>query len=295
MNANANANDDASLDAESLELLAAYADGMLAPDQRRAAESLLARSEPAREVLAETIRLLDVEEPRATSSHPGGRLGAAHRYRSAWRIGVPLAAAAALVLYVSRQPDPTASDEVISLLSESNATQITGWEVKPWSTVRGEGLSNVGVAAFRIGVLWTDYLAAAAADTAAARRALAEILALLESIPLSSPAALTVRELRPSGTEPSQLRETEDALCDVTDCDSFRAGVWLEAIRLWSVSGADPRASRGLRDSVRSLETGSAPHVRILLERLRAELGRPAPDADSVSTIVNMAIRDLAR
>lgn len=229
-----------------LEELAAFVDGRLSGEGRARVLKLLAESEEAYEVFAETVRFQ--AEERAAEEEV-----AAARFPVWRRVAVPLAAAAALALLIAtplmrslRAPEPPrlAAAELVALFAaQSDLTAALGrdWDQRTWSVTRGAAARLVEPElAFRLGVRTVDVkLALLLGDPQHAARLSAEMLELLGGVELSQAVAAQYAALRSrvaAGEAPDRLADgasrAEGALQELLGSPRFSFGQWCAAAEL---------------------------------------------------------------
>jgi hypothetical protein len=239
---------------EELALLADYHDGALGPSEVPDARALLARSDAAREVLAETSELLgrhpapDVDalpwsarpstprgEPDGGMTHLSGDATSEPSPRMGWRSFLPLAAAGVGVIALLFWP----KGESLDLLAWS--TELAGRDSGdsfPFVVLRG-GDTSPDVAE-TAGIRWVELRIALAAGRQPEVDSLARVLADdLRNTPGSGSARARLDALAPGDLPRSeeQVDATERALIDMFGADFEEAAV-LETLRRAAGAGA---------------------------------------------------------
>jgi hypothetical protein len=278
------------LDPEQLDLIAAYLDGALAADDRSRVEALLARSEAAREVLAEALSALESHGDKSAS--PRARRGLF------WRVAIPMAAAAVMA--------------TVLLWPEPNGLDVARWtgQLAPASGVaplglpvaRGVEVPPTGVtgAAVRAGVRLVDSrIAASAGDDVGADTLLLMLAGELRALEGTGAVVGRVEGLVGlSGARVAGFDAVESALTDRFG-SPFRAALVLEALRVAAAVGERELASELLAHAL--LERALAEDGIVFDRTSAANLGRwrlvPATDVDgaSVEETVAAVLRAAAR
>lgn len=296
-------------DALDLELLAAYLDGRLSPEDRAAVEQRLATDDDAFELFAEAARLHE-------SSEPAGAVVAFPARTGRRRIWTLVAAAAAVLLALGlaatrpwRGPGDVPSAEwVASLPSGEVLASRLGerWTEAPWSELRGDPVVPSApspyrpeVAAFRIGARTVELVAALRADDRASALAIAgQLDGLYYNLDqnLVGPAAVAElsRALEDGAAAPEVLGRVRDLdkYHGVEPAVYYEAGRWAAAGRLAALAG-DTRFfegrlwTRGLR---RLREHAGSPELREAAGRLASaahdDLAVLAADIDAVVALL---------
>jgi len=234
-----------------LELLAALADGRLKGAERARALKMLANSDDALELYANTVREL---RDRGVPVLP---ISMSPRWRQ-WKVMVPLAAAATLAIVMvprmtgSKAPVGLANEYAMELAGIPNFAGGLGdgWEQRGWSVTRGAGGSRdagtprPGSAvesrlAFRLGVRSTDVqVALRRGDTALAGRVTSEVLETLGAIEFADAAAAKYKDLKSKLSTEPLARSVEGAsaaereLSEFLGSSSFTFGQWVGAADL---------------------------------------------------------------
>jgi hypothetical protein len=216
------------------EKLAAFIDGRLDEKERAELISALARSEDAREILADAVAVLhpdiegDTAAPDVRQAPPRFRL---------LKWSAPLAAAAAAIAVVTLGPlrggrDPGA--DVVAAVAAAPALLGEAWSADAgWTLMRGEA-DETGSTLFRIGVRLFDLRVALATGEQTNRvRIASELASLLDRIDggaaLARPFEGIARGVPQS--ESSIDDQIETALA-VLDAPAIRLGHALEAARI---------------------------------------------------------------
>jgi hypothetical protein len=230
------------------DLIAAFIDGKLFGAERERAVKLLAESEAAFEVYADALRAGADLDADAVLPFPAPRPKPRPRPRW-WTAGVPLAAAAALLIAVIPAVQSRRANATFAMRAESIAQPIT---VQPqlamalrseldgprWSVTRGGGSTLVdSTAALRLGVRATDLqVALAVEDREQAGRAAAEMVALLGSVNLSDAVSAEYGDIRKRITNGDSIGSiigaastADDRLRDLLDSRWYGVGKWLAA------------------------------------------------------------------
>jgi hypothetical protein len=227
------------------DLIAAFIDGRLSGAERERVVKLLAESEAAFEVYSDAVMAREDLEEGAVASL------AEHRERKSrrWWIGVPAAAAAALLIAVLPAVQARRANATFAMRAESIAQPLTGqpqlamalgptWDEGRWSVNRGGGPSFVdSTAALRLGVRTTDLqVALAVEDRERAGRLAAEIVELLGSVSLSDAAKGDYVDLRKRITDGDSIAQltrvastADDGLRDLLRSQWYGLGKWLAA------------------------------------------------------------------
>lgn len=236
-----------------LEELAAFIDGKLTGEARARMVKLLAESEAAHEVFVETVRFqgeLLLEGPEVIPLR--GRRPA---FVGTWKVWVPVAAAASLLLFLGRPLidsliGPSALDfstaQIVAELTarEDLASSLgEGWDQPGWSVTRGAAARLVeSERAFRLGVRNVDLqVALRLQDAPLADGFLSDIQEWLGEIDLSQAVraqyATVQTLLSESGASGAlaQLGAAEVALDEFLSSPSLPMGMWSEAARLAAV------------------------------------------------------------
>ena len=182
------------------DLVAAFIDGRLSGAERDRVVRLLAESEAAFEIYADALRAHAELNRDAPIPFPAPRHEPSPRPR--WlTAGVPLAAAAALLIAVLPTVQSRRANATFEMSAERIAQPLTGQpqlasalrsalDEPRWSVTRGGGSTFVdSTAALRLGVRATDLrVALAVGDRERAARTAAEMVELLGSVDLSDAA-----------------------------------------------------------------------------------------------------------
>ena len=188
-----------------LELLAALADGRLSGEERARAVRMLADSDEALELFANTVREQHVSDVKIVP------ITSARRWRQ-WKIVLPVAAAAALaVVMVPRLGGPAkqaglANEYAMELAQNPRFAGglRDGWEQRGWPVTRGgtrargtPGAPKVESGlAFRLGVRSVDLqVALRRGDTALAGRMTNEVLETLSAVEFTDLVAASYTKL----------------------------------------------------------------------------------------------------
>jgi hypothetical protein len=206
---------------DDLEVLAALADGRLSGAERERAIKLLADSDEALELFANTLR----DQPTATPVATVVPITSARRWRQ-WRVMVPAAVAAALAFVAPRLAQLGGS----RALANQFATELVrdprfagglreGWEQPVWAVTRGGDLPREtpqagspaeSRLAFRLGVRTVDLgIALRRGDTPIAVRLADEMIVTLRGIGSSGLVATRYAELK-SGLATDPLARSID-------------------------------------------------------------------------------------
>ena len=235
-----------------LELLAALIDGRLSGEERARAVKLVANSDEALELVANTLR------EHGTSDASVVPITSARRWRH-WKVIVPVAAAAALaVVMVPRLTGPSTR----GVLASEYATELArdprfagalrnGWDQRGWRVTRGGNGSREGSAAarvgspvesrlaFRLGVRSVDLrIALGRGDTSLAGHVAGEVIETLTGIGFSEPVAARYTELKSrlaTETVSGSIEKATTAERDLRDLlvsPAFSFGEWVAAADL---------------------------------------------------------------
>ena len=228
-----------------LELLAALADGRLSGEERARAVRMLADSDEALELFANTVReqhATDVTVVPITS---------ARRWRQ-WKFVLPVAVAAALaVVMVPRLAGPAkhgalANEYAMELAQNPRFAGglRDGWEQRGWAVTRGgtraRGTSGAPKVesglAFRLGVRTVDLqVALRRGDTALAGRMTNDLLETLKAVEFTDLVGAGYAELRSKlATEPlarslERASAADRELADLLASPSYEFGQWVGA------------------------------------------------------------------
>jgi hypothetical protein len=188
-----------------LDLLAALLDGRLSGTERERALRMLSRSEAALAIYADAVRVQ--ADPAVRQVIP--LAAATRRRRRIWSVAVPLAAAAALAVFVvprmlsenERALMVASADVVAPLAGRPDLGIALGdeWDQRNWSVTRGGGPSvhPDTTLAFRFGVRALDLRVALELGNATlADRLTGELLGWLESVEFSELVAADYRRFR---------------------------------------------------------------------------------------------------
>ena len=230
-----------------LELLAALADGRLSGAERDRAVKMLASSDDALEIFANTVR----EQPRETADVIP--IAKAHGRSWGWaKIAAPLAAAAAIAFALLPRlmgPGGLVVPATMQLASAPGFNDVArgGWDQHGWAVNRGVGSSGTAAVgsevesrlAFRLGVRTVDVVVAMrVSDTALASRLASEIAETLKSVDLAQAVAARYGDLSkriskdPPNVSIDRATEIEHQLSDLLRSPSFVLGQWAEAADL---------------------------------------------------------------
>lgn len=228
-----------------LELLAALADGRLSGKERERAVKMLASSDDALEIFANTVR----EKPQDSAT-----VVPISRARS-WRwakIAAPLAAAAAIAFAMLPRLLGTSGLVIPATMQLASAPRFSDavrgdWDDHKWAVNRGVGSSGpAGVGseveaklAFRLGVRTVDVVVALRVpDTALAGRLTAEITETLKSVDFAQAVAARYVDfgkrisMDPPAKSIDRATEIEKQLGDLLGSPSFTLGQWAEVADL---------------------------------------------------------------
>jgi hypothetical protein len=251
-----------------LELIAALIDGRLSGEDRARAVKLLAESDDALEIFANTLR-----QKQETPDVKVVPITTAPRWRQ-WKVMVPVAAAAVLAILptlISRGPQAVLASEYAMALAQDPhfASGLrSDWDQRPWTVTRGAetslgatdarpvGSPAESKLAFRLGVRSLDLqVALRRGDTALARRLTNEVLGNLNAVELAESVAAKYTEVRSrlatDGVARSieQASEAEGELRELLRSPSFAYGQWVGAAELAAQThdAAFFQSSRGTR------------------------------------------------
>lgn len=270
------------------ELLAAFLEGRVTPDERATVLSLLARSREARELVAEATALLqdELEQPASprlgTESSP--RRQAA--WWRQWRIALPAAAVVALIAFFrpgTSRPEALRTSQVPGLVGASTPErEVLVDGPTSWNRSRGGAATDADPeVSFRVGYRMVDLAVALSLEEASAAATVgAEVTALLRPLPLAGSGIAVVRALLepPAVSDP----EARARLLDLADreLEDLLDPAWLLLGR-WTAGAATATANgevtgRGFLDS---------PASRDALARL-VQLDWPPAIANPLATLV---------
>jgi hypothetical protein len=232
------------------ERLAAFIDGRLDEADRADVLAVLARSQDAREVLADAVAALHPDTIGDTAAGIVLSAKRPHRWRS-WSIAAAgIAATVTLVALGTLRDGGPPSAALLDAVERAPAIVLDGgWVDRGWTVMRGSGdLEEIGV--FRIGVRLIDLqVAARAGETADQNRIALDLASLLAT--LGGGAALA----RPFESIASGASQSESTISDeieatrsILDGPSLRLGYALEIARLAARLGQDDMARRAVRD-----------------------------------------------
>ncbi|HSJ10636.1 MAG TPA: hypothetical protein VK928_12010 [Longimicrobiales bacterium] len=268
-------------------LLAAFLENRLSPEERRQVIEQLNASPEDYEVFAEAAGLLADLDPGADSAVAGAPdtppVAPAPAQRRQWWsprpwMMLPLAAAVAVVLLVR----PTLRDEgglgdMLALATPAELVGATGpgavagalgpdWTVTGWSVTRGsDSAGPTDALEFRIGARLADLeLALDRLDVTAIRLVAGELAALLDRVPGGALVAERYAGLSDDGS-PLDADSARAALAALLGGSAaLRLGVWSEQARLAALAGNaayfDDDALEALRRTAADVP-GAAPHV----------------------------------
>jgi hypothetical protein len=238
------------------ERLAAFIDGRLDEAERAEVMAVLARSQGAREVLADAVAALHPDTAGDTAAGTVRSANRPHRRRSWSFAAAAIAATVALVALGTLRNGGPPSAALLEAVERAPATVLDGgWTDRGWTVMRGSGdLEEIAV--FRIGVRLIDLqVAARAGDAADQNRIAADLASLLAT--LGGGAALT----RTFGSIASGAPHSESAIGEeieatrsILDGPSLRLGYALETARLAARLGQDDMARRAVRDLAGDLD-----------------------------------------
>lgn len=247
--------------------LASLLDGRLDPHSRVEVLALLTASDSDREAFADAAAVLrEIEEskPAIVRKRPLVPL--------VWLTAAAIAAIAIPALIARRSAPPTDDAGRLALSARIPA----GWDASPWSSVRGgDAALSPASRAVRIGARITDLeTAVRGGDTASARRTVADLAILGDSLP--APLVRALSELLAAADPAAAARVV---MRQLPDSQYVNVGAWLEAARLAAASRDSiwlesdrTRVMVGRIEQLMSRSTQS----RDALTRLRTALKRPA-------------------
>jgi hypothetical protein len=234
-----------------LELIAALIDGRLQGEERARAIRLLADSDASLEVFANALRAQPADQPVVIPLRA--------RRGPAWRVAVPLAAAAVLAIAVIpavmrlRSPEPSSSQLVAALVQNPRFTSSLGddWPDRSWRVARGAVPSpelspgaREAALAFRLGVRAIDLrVAMTTANLPAARQLATEMVQQLGDVRFADSLVATYRSLAgdletdPPGQALDRAARAERDLGAFLDSPSFVLGRWAGAAELAARAG----------------------------------------------------------
>jgi len=229
-----------------LELLAALADGRLSGTERERALKMLASSDDALEIFANTVRA----QPPQDSADV---VPIAKARGWGWaKIAAPLAAAAAIAFAILPKllgPGSLVVPATMQLASAPRFNDVVraGLDEQKWSVTRGAGSSGPAAVgsevesrlAFRLGVRSVDVVVALRIpDIVLAARMTGEIIETLKSVDLAQAVAARYTDFstRLSTESPAasitRATEIEEQLRDLLHSPSFLLGQWAEVADL---------------------------------------------------------------
>jgi len=279
------------------ERLGALLDGRLTGRERAELLARLAASDEGVEVFADALAVqgeLEDEDRRAAGAADDPRVLPFRRpARGApWRPGPRLALAASVAAVAvgmaawglarrgAGDDDP---GRYAALLARPGLP--AGWDAAPWTAARAAGETlDPRARAVRVGARITDLEAAAATrDSVAARRAAAEVGALLGALPAAGPATAVYDEIGRRAGEPEAARERgRRTAARLAGEEGVALGAWAEAARL--AAGRRDEAFFRARATRKALDRAAGdaalpPDARAAAERIRAALAASgAPD-----------------
>lgn len=229
-------------DLEDLEDLAAYVDGRLSGARKSQVEERLLRDDEYHEVFLDAVRF------QQTQAQGTGEVvrPAAGRWRRSWRVAVPLAAAAAVVVVgmTLLYPDRTVAGWASRLDPQAVLAQGGRWDDPGWSRSRGEeGAYRPKELACRLGVRSLHLrLALSAGDRETVARQADRLARLARDAELVLVPAL-YESLHDEAVEIDVLRgrvELAEEACYEDGSPEkrfFLLGAWLEAGRIAALTG----------------------------------------------------------
>jgi len=230
------------------DLVAAFIDGRLAGAERERVLRLLTESEEAFEIYADALRARGELDAGAVVPFRAPKPISRPRPRW-WTAGVPLAAAAALLIAVFPAVQSRRANAALEMSAESIAQPLTGGpqlamavrsslDAPRWSVTRGGGSTFVdSTAALRLGVRATDLqVAIEVEDRERAGRVVAEMVELLGSVNLSDAARAEYGDLHQRittgdsiGSITGAAAKADENLRDFLDSRWYGVGKWLAA------------------------------------------------------------------
>jgi len=227
-----------------LELLAALADGRLSGEERARAVRMLADSDEALELFANTVRTQQVPEVKVVP------ITSARRWRQ-WKIVLPVAVAAGLAVVMvprlgGRSKQAGLANEYAMELAENPRFAgglRDGWEQRGWAVTRGGTRSRTPGApkvesglAFRLGVRTVDLqVALRRGDTALAGRMASDVLETLRAVEFTDVVAASYTELKsklavdPVARSLDRASAADRELADLLASPSYGFGSWVAA------------------------------------------------------------------
>lgn len=279
------------------DLIAAFIDGRLSGAERERTVRLLAKSEQAFEVYSDAVMARgDLEDGSEVSIS----VHREKRWKRSWLAGVPVAAAAVLLITLVPVVQTKRANETLAMRAESIAQPLTSqrqlavalgaaWDERQWSVNRGGGSTFVdSTVALRLGVRATDLeVALAVGDRERAGRLAGEIVELLGSVNLGDAGSADYADLQKQiagGDSIGQIiraaSTADDGLRELLRSRWYGFGKWLAAGEL--------AARAHSSDFFRSSET-----ARFLDAAIRS--GSFAPDeVDALRQIAVVAKRGIA-
>lgn len=283
-----------------LEKLAAFIDGRLSGEQKAQVEGRLLRDEDYYEIFLETVRFQQEQDAAGTAIQEDAEVAAPVVWWRSWRLAVPLAAAALLVVVINlvfSGRSPSTSDWVAQLDPAAIVAR-EGWADPGWSRLRAanivEGRYRPEEIAFRLGVRAVDLRVALVAGDRDAARTLATVLKQLahaaDLFPVSSAYGDLSRQIR--SVEPdalvAQAAEIERSMFGSLEDRPLEArrlalGAWSEAGRLAARSHNASALARVVRDDP---GFGSIDEIATEMETLETILERPEPGEEEFDDAV---------
>ena len=273
------------------ELIAAFIDGRMEEEERRAFMKRLDEEEALYEVFVESVRYRDQQAGGAATviEHPSSR----RRWSRLAAIAAVVAVAVATPMLLRNLGD----EEIVELLAAGDRLDSSlgeGWYQQGWARTRGIAPAvEGGDAAFRVGVQAVDLEIALRLGRAEEAAILTHLLERdLSALDLSQPLQLcyeAIRELVEGGAPGDEVL----ALARSTDCvfDEYfpelaaahRLGGWAEAGKLAAVSGnGELLVSRSFAREMGRLQevTDWDPAVETRLEAIDTLLRTPTAELD---------------
>ena len=266
-------------------LLAAFLENRLLPEERQQVIEQLNASPEDYELFAEAAGLLADLDPGTDSapapvpdSPPIAPVPAQRRQwwsPRPWMM-LPLAAAVAVVLLVRPTPRESGLSDMLALASPAELVGATGpgavagelgpdWAVTGWTVTRGADAARNTALEFRIGARLADLeLALDRLDVTAIRPVAGELAALLDRVPGGALVAERYATLSRDGSTNTADSARAALAALLGGSAAVRLGVWSEQARLAALAGNaayfDDDALDALRRTAADIP-GAAPHV----------------------------------
>jgi hypothetical protein len=279
------------------EQIARLLDGRATPAERQRLLERADASPALLSLLADASAILE-DKGIPSPSTSIADIGAARRRRLAIRavasIAAVLVAAVAIPLALrQRTVVPSFSaDEGLG------AAQLVGpaYEGAPRATTRGTLAASRRELSPELGSRVTDYLVLSQASGAAAREVAFEIAASLRSVPGGGPAAAQFEALARSSNVADRFGAVTAAE-QLLDTQRFRAGMWVELIRLAAAAQSEELLRRpDIVLTVARISRGAfSAQTQTIARRLHDELAAPTQPVASIQDEANALLRELRK